>query len=433
MYGADRNKQLRYIIIFIILSQTGIGGLFDTESLIVMGFPLFDYGILISILYYLLTIKNRTPNGPILTPVKWICILTLIVILSMPFRGNESLLQAFQVGRRFFILLFAYMVIDEIRREGINKMLSIVKFFSVYYSLLSIFNYVSPGIVSHFWSGIGSLDDLKGGVQRHVLKANDGLLFVHLGFIIQFCKILLNKSYRNSKNYLILLFFFISMFMMGFRAILMAVVGASLLCVLLNRKELADRGLISLSQTINTGVLVAAILIIVDIVLNNAISNTIGFASGEISGENSGTLEGRLMRSLMYQIPMFLREPFFGVGFVSLRSKMAQDIGYIRDIDYTQSLYYFDFGYGTMLVMFGIVGSVIFVLSLLKCMKGCSLWLRTGSYPACLACMIFIIALLLCNYSFGALETTLGLLPLTIIIGMASATEQSNIKYLQWK
>lgn len=420
----DKVFASRFIIVFCILATTGVAGFFDTDRIIFFGFPLNDYAILSCILYCLYTYNKRDYKSIFLRPIIIITVLTSVVILSMPFRGNETLIQAFQTGRRFYILLLAYVVIDNIRMEdGMKFVHNLIIYFGMYYSFLVLLNYFAPGTISMIWKGIGTLDDVKGTVVRHVLKANNGLLFVHLAFIYQCFNILLNKDLRTLSNFILCVFLFLAVFCMGFRAIMITTLLSILLVIALKYKTLRDLGTLNILKVLNLLSFLIIILGVVDLSLGNALTDTLIYAKGELSGENVGTLQGRLNRSLIYQIPMFLQNPLFGQGFVSVHSQMATDLGYFRLTDYTKSLYYFDFGYGTLLIMFGLIGSLMFMYTLFKCISNCLNEFDNIMSAHYLACAAFILTLLLCNYSFGALENELGLLPMSIIIGAVAGRD----------
>lgn len=425
-------KQLTRNLIFIcIVLYTGFAGLVELEEFIILGFPIFDFSILIVIFYSFYSYKTFKYWGDkgVLYPIKIMILLTTIVIFSMPFRGDETLLQGFQTGRRFYILLLALVVIDNIRVEGnLHYVQKVLLFFGYYYSILVMINYLFPGSTTTIWKGIGSLSGFKGSVERHVLKANDGLLLIHLSFLVEVFRIISDKTKRKLKEYVSCFFLSLAVFCMGYRAVMMTTFLSIPIIMYFCWSSLKRYKLFDSSRIIGWAFLLIVGIVIVDNLMGNAISGTIAFANGEIAGDNEGTLAGRLNRSLVYQIPMLLLSPYFGYGFVSVHSKMAQDLGYIRLEEYSRSLYYFDFGYITLFVMFGLIGGIIIIYSLIK---GIKRNLRLfGQKPSeyFLACAGFIIALLLCNYSFGALEYGIGQLPLSIIVGCAAGQSLLNRK-----
>lgn len=419
----DRNLTRCFLIICLLFS-TGVAGLFEVSEIIFWGIPLSDYAILLGFIYCLFSSRWRQDHTPVLQPVLWIIALTTMVILSMPLRGNETLLQAFQTGRDFYILLFAYIVIDNVRDEGdFGFIKKLILGFGSYYAILVIINYISPGFTVSIWKGIGAVSDFKGTVERHVLKANDGLLFIHLSFLLLIFNILVNPRWRTNMNYLWVLFLGVSVFCMGYRAVMITTYISLALVTCLKVKSLLQFELINKLSMISTAFMVLLFIIAFDFVTDNAVSGTILFASDEISGEEAGTLAVRLNRSLYYQIPMLLKSPWIGYGFVNVHSQMADDLGYTRLTNYFRSLYYFDFGYGTLLAMFGLIGAVLIIYILIKCVIYCLRDKDNGISAFSLTCAAFILTLLLCNYSFGALEYGIGLLPLSLIIGAAAADD----------
>lgn len=418
----------RFFIIFVILGMTGIGGIFDTESLMIDDIPLFDFAILLCIIYFLYFHFFRISRNIVLAPIYTIVVLTTLVILSMPFRGEETILQAFQVGRHFYILLFAFIIGDNILEENnFSFVKSVIYIFGIYYSILTVLNYIAPTYIASFWDGIGTVQDIKGSTARSVLKANDGLLFVHLAFLLKGFDLLSDMNCRNKKNVLMFLFFSISIFFMGFRAIMIATFFSFIVVILLIKRASVQNELLNNANILKICFISIVLVLVINFILDNAVFGIISFAFDEITGKTSGTLQGRLNRSLVYQIPMILKEPLFGIGFVHVKSQMALDIGYIRDINYFKSIYYFDFGYGTLFAMFGLIGGGLIIYNLIR---SAIVVLKISMNYLSSELLIFpaiIISLLVSNYSFGALEYPIGLIILSIVTGIAYAKIRSII------
>jgi hypothetical protein len=116
---------------------------------------------------------------------------------------------------------------------------------------------------------------------------------------------------------------------------------------------------------------------------------------------------------------MYLEQPIFGYGFIPNSSNYAVELGH--DGDGLYSLYYFDFGYMSLLNMFGLFGFIFFVVNLYillnKTRSNTLVSFKNNIYLQ--AVFAFVISFLIVNYSFGSFTSNIGLLPLGVMIGLA--------------
>ena len=423
----------RLIIIITILCITGFMGFVSTSDFYLGPIAIIDIPIILLLFYFVDKIFGKgLTKSKLMKPVYFYLVLTTIVILSMPFRGAESLIGALRVGRHFYILLLAFVVADNICFEGSYYFIRRVVFIAgTYYSVLSILNYLFPGFVASIWQGIGTLDDIKGGVVRHVLKSNDGLLFMHFAFIIKWMEILYLKRKKNISSLAQLFFYAVAVFMMGYRAVMLCVFLSVLVVTALNYRVLVKHQRVRSKSTVRFISIAVVVLFFANFFSGNTVFRTFSFIAEEIEGNvlyEESTFSGRLSRSEEYQLMILRESPLFGQGFVHKGSDMAEELGYEVDDDYSLSLYYFDFGYGTMAVMFGIVGSLFIIIALIRCIIHALELVKRFLHPLIAQLPAVLIAFLVCNYSFGVLEYTIGLVIIALSIGVAAGVKRLSEK-----
>lgn len=404
----------RFVIFFSLLAYTNFLGLIDAETTSII-IPLKDYA-LISVLIYIFKQKTliQINSLKILKNISLILGLVILVILSMPFRGEISLLESFKFGRVFLCLLFSFVIYDEIVVTKSTEFISrLVLYLAVYYSILVFSNIIFPSILQKVFVGGETMVtenswDLDS--SRYVVKGNAGILFIHLGFILSVFRYINNRN-KSDVKYLII--FFLGMLLQGWRAPMIAVILATVFIYL--SQNTLSRGLYLIP--------IVGFLYILSYTVNlvseqNIIFSKFVSAYNELFGNYTGSFDERLERSQMYQIPMFLKSKWIGYGFVHKNSVLASNLGNMGDGVF--SLYCFDFGYITLLNMFGIVGAFLFLLATLKilfiCWKAYKRNIRQESYPLLI---VFTISLLISNYSFGGLTSAVGLLPFSIALGYA--------------
>lgn len=404
----------RITIVFTLLAFTNILGLTDSDTTRFI-IPLKDYALILIFIYLINHLKLAQIRAlSLLQPLFVIVLLSVLVIISMPFRGDISIISSFKYGRIFFILMLSFLIFEEVyfsRSEAF--ILRIISVTSIYYSVIILANVVFPEFISRIFIGgetmIGENAWSTGG-SRFVLKGNAGILFVHLGFLIKTFEYL---KTRDRKLLLTLSLLFLAMLLQGWRTPLITVLLCTLAFIL--RRRFLTRTVYLIPVVV---IVILMTLTLERITDHSLVLNKFFSTYNEISGDYSGTLEGRRERSLQYQIPMFLKKKWIGYGFVHENSGLARQLGHQGDGTY--SLYYFDFGYHSLLNMFGIAGFVIFMLQFLKILaRSFRVATNYEDNPGFSALFVFILALVLGNYSFGALISAIGLLPVAFISGLA--------------
>jgi hypothetical protein len=335
----------------------------------------------------------------------------------MPFRGDIKIIDAFKSGRVFFTLLFSFVILDEVNISKSSIWIKkVIISISIYYTIMVLLNIGFPNIVNKIFIGGSSMvTENAWGFEdetRYVIKGNPGILFIHLGFIIKFFEYY-SFSIKKNKDILFLSFLFIGIVLQGWRAPLFSIIITSIFVFSINTTH------IKVIKVLRIIFFAITILFVVEyFVKSNFFTNKLISAYNEISGNDIGSFKGRLERAKIYQIPMFLESKWIGYGFVHKSSGLAMKLGNLGERPY--NLYDFDFGYITLLNYFGIIGTIFFLFLFFYMLKDAykavknennNLWLRVM--------LTFLLSLLLINYSFGGLESQLGLLPLSIVIGLA--------------
>lgn len=410
----------KFIIIFFFLTYTNFLGLINTEEFAVI-IPLRDYALILVFMYLFDRLYNNRNSGIKISNLLFLkfCFvlsgIALLIILSMPLRGDTTLIEAFKSGRIYFTLLISVVIYDEIIESKSTIFVTKLIFYSaIFYTFLATLNNIVPAFVASVFTGGDTLiskDSWDTGSSRFVLKGNSGIYFIHLGFLLLFFRYL-NSKHRKDLIYTVL--FGLGMLLHGYRAPMLAFLSSSFIVAVIQNR---------LRKTFS---LIPILLLLIlfsygfeqlsgqQLIVSKFIS-----AYQEVTGDYTGTFEGRLDRSWIYQIPMFLKQYWFGYGFVHTNSQMAMQLGHQGDGLY--SLYYIDFGYGTLANYFGLIGSgvILFYLFYLivktKAFEKSSISRDGYLFELLIA---FIIGMLITNYSFGLLVSNNGLLPFAVVLGL---------------
>ena len=416
----------RFIIIFTIMALTNVFGLIANEDLIFGGLPLQDVPIIIFFVYCILNFRKivyrfNHLNSIIVTYV----LLTTIVILSMPFREEESLIGAFQVGRVFYVLLLTFVIEDEIYYSGSSSFIrNTIYLTGTYFATVSLLSTLNPTFVAQVFKGLDTFTEVKLSATKSGIYSN-GTVFVHLAFVIKTLELFYKKQRRRIIDYTLVFFFFIGMFFMGFRAVMFALIFSLLLVSFFMLRKWVFTGVISQARI--AGYIIGGLLLvfIADFTSGNRISNFAESVINDVSGKTAlkkNTFEYREQRALKYQIPTIMNNhPWIGMGFIYKTGKAADK--YHMDSAGTyrvRALYNVDFGYGTMWARFGIIGSAILLFVILRAFWSSIKNAREFASDEILQLSIVILGFLITNYTWAVLDMPQGLIVLAFSIGLAS-------------
>lgn len=407
----------RLIILLYILFITNFLGLLDTEATTII-LPIKDYGLILIVIYLIYSLMiNRIGRFNILKPILYFIILVIVIIISMPVRGDITIIEAFKVGRLYLTLLFTFVVYDEVFYSGSAKWIKkVIISIALYYTLIVILNVLLPSFINRIFVGGGNMvTENAWGLEnttRYVIKGNPGILFIHLGFTITFFDYF-SKYSRDKTIPYILSVLLLGMVFQGWRAPLIVLIS---ICVFVySIKEKADK----LIKMILTMLLLLFLLFTLEeLSQNDFLTGKLVSAYNEVMGESTGSLEGRINRARVYQIPMFKESMWFGYGFVHKNSEFAEVLGNTGERPY--NLYDFDFGYITLLNSFGIFGTFIFVGGLILIILKIYWFIKRNSELLWLqVALVIAITFIVINFSFGALVSQIGLVPLSLALGTA--------------
>lgn len=410
----------RTIVIITIISLTSFFGLYSIPN--IFGVEVNDLCLVIILIYSIHLLVRKPRLRKVIFQgyfTKWFVIFIFIVLitgLSMYFRSTGSLFTGLKVGRLYFILLISIPIIYDIIKCGnSNFWEKLILRLGIFYSLIIYLNLFLPSFTQSFFTEFSYMytEDAWGTSSvRRVVKSNYGLLFIHVSFIMQIIKVLNNKK----KITLLEIALFGAMLFQGWRAILIAVlVGLTIVLFILELKERRNY----FKKIIKYGLVILIITIPIDFVSKGAISSKFVSAYQEISGEKKGTLAGRYNRAEIYVIPKYLEKPLFGYGFISEKEKTKEIEDGQKSYDKTELLYNFDFGYLTMLIMFGLVGLTIILVLFVKIFIAGGVFIKKkGLSIGVTTFCIFLFSLVIANYSFGGLISYTGLMPLGILLGL---------------
>ncbi|MCF7913577.1 MAG: O-antigen ligase family protein [Spirochaetaceae bacterium] len=331
-----------------------------------------------------------------------------VVVLSMPFRGEISVIDSARVARDYILLILGLIVYYDIYKNSNHLFyIKLFIFISFVTSLQIIVNSVNPSLVESFFPELRAREGYKLGFQRNHLLSH-AMLFPHISTIYLICKSQIKKLKMNETA--LLLIFFVASGLQGFRIYF---VSLTAIIVIVKISKISFRKIFLYLFMVL--VFVPAINLLDTYYLNNQIKGKFITTIYEISGSSQGTLQGRFNRDNIYMYPMFYEKPYFGWGFIYYGSEYGKEIGMMRTSeDRRYSLYSIDSGYLTVLIQFGIIGSVIMLLLISKQLKILN---TKNNYLSSTVFWLWIF-LLMSLPTHGAFFSIHGLLPLSIFMGL---------------
>lgn len=432
-----RIRITQILLILSILVITNFLGIVDEENMVIVGIPLHDMTSVILLAYLIVTFKEvRSRITPINRIVVAYLLLVTIIIISMPLRENETLGEAFLAGRRYYVMLIAFVVDDNIYYSGSKRfVVNLVYLLGLYYTILAIYNYIEPYAIQNYFPGLrNGVDDEKGSVLvRNAITDNAGILFVHFSFIYKSLSVICNSEQRRLSDFALVLVYFVGIFGVGLRAPIFSHLFSLFLVYILCSGMFAKAGLFSGIKQIKYIAVVLLVIICVNEVADNKILDFTESVTNDISGlskTRENTYSGRIKRALVYQIPQAMEQPIFGVGFIYKNTPAAHEHRYNRlSPNRVRDLYNMDFGYGTLWVTFGLFGAFIIIYCFIRAIIEV---IRQDTFfhsEDLLQIIVIFIAFLICNYTWAVLRDACGL----IIIAFSSSIANEAYMRLQPK
>ena len=378
-------------------------------------------------MYFFVTFREvESRITPINSIVVAYLVLVTVIIITMPLREEESLIQSFQAGRRYYILLLAFVIDDNIYYSNSTRFVKrLVCFLGIYYTTVAAVNYISPSLVEDLLPGLrNGADNNKGVLTRNYITENTGILFAHFSFVLKGLEFLLDSNKRNLKNLFVLFYCLIGMFLIGLRAPLFSFVFSFILvCFLLSRK-MANNNILEGRKQFKYIIGTLVLCIAINEIVNNKFVSFYQSVYNDMSTNTEmrqNTFKGREIRAMQYQIPMALQHPYFGLGFIYKDTPAAKKYKYNK---YTpnrvRDLYNMDFGYGTLWITFGLFGAVIILFCFVRAIFFIYIFSRKILSPSLIQLVVVMLAFIICNYTWAVLRDALGLIILAFSTSIAN-------------
>ncbi|MFW5983232.1 MAG: O-antigen ligase family protein [bacterium] len=408
--------------IFVAINLFGLYDFYRDGLFLVLN--TFDFLLFsINIIFFYVVIKSQKfrifiKQKP-LRYILYIYLFTLLVFISMPFRGSISILDAARVGRHYLILPLAFMVYyDVVLNNKFKYYFKIFRFIALFTSFQIIINAINPEIINFLFKDIGRAEaGVKGDYQRNVLLS-PSMIFPHILSIYYFFKIITEK-YKSSNLFLFFLLLFAGA-LQGFRVyFLILVLVLLIITVVFGRihRKIFKWGLIFLF-------IIPTTIYLDSNILNNQILGKFYTSYNEIKF-GTGSYQVRMYDVSIRQIPMLLEKPLFGWGFIYHNSKYGKQLNIPEENARQYGLYSVDSGYITILMQYGLIGVLLILFWYFKMFV--SLYKnRHNNLPIHLTSIGIIVLLVLSLYTHGAFFREFGLVPLTIMIGLTGGRFMSH-------
>ena len=415
----------KIIIILTLVAQSNFYGLMK-ETFTIGGLPFFDVPIIVMGLYFLWCLPDIRKSITMANIFVFIyLILTTLIILSMPFREDVSLVNASQTGRFYYLFLLSIVVSDNIELSGGTHFIrKVIYSTGMYMTVVALINFVFPEFIDAFLPGIRSgFGDMKGDTLRNYV-GSILVVFVHMSFVLKLLSVLCNEDERKITDLLLVLLYFIGMYAVGARACLFSIVGASMCAYFFVANKLNSWGRFSGISQIRNVLTGFVILIVLNVLSGNIIFGLAESVVNDITGvsaKDNNTFQYREKRAMAYQIPQVMKSPIIGLGFIYKNSNAAKKYGFDSTVASAwRSLYCVDFGYGTMWVTFGIIGSAIILFFILRSLLFCIRLSKDKVAEEILTLPVILLAFMVCNYTWAMLVSSSGVLVMSFAVGITN-------------
>lgn len=406
---------LRFLNTIFILVGIGFFGMFDfTKDQLFVSLNTYDISLLlINLIFVILVHQKRVLVFSLGKPfcyILYIYLFVIMVMVSMPLRGDISIIDSIRVGRNFLLfpltILIWYDLVINKNKDYYNKLVLII---AIITSIQIIITAIKPDWISSIFEHIRAREHYKYGLQRNDFISNT-MLFPHLATLIIFQRIIKHKLERNTL--LLFMLFFIASSLQGFRSYFLV------LCIILLGVGIRNIKKKKVRKYAFVSIFLLPLFVLGDqFFLNSQISNKFITSSMDIEKDDGSSLKGRFDRDLIYAIPKFIEKPIFGWGFIYPSSRYGKNIGLETSENGTYQPYYLysvDSGYLTLLNYFGIVGFILVFYFLIKYLIYIRKYFPFGET---LPVIGFSIILILPLVTHGGLYSDFGLLPFLIASG----------------
>ena len=422
---------LRKILITVcVLAYVDFFGIINTDLEYRMGgLKLYDVFVLL-IAVHLVFLSVTSPvfrsrmlrKSPTNTFISSYLLLVLCIALSMKLRAPIALIDSFKIARDFFpLFLFFYIWYDIVVSGSLAFYEKLLKWLGIGFSLVFILTTIAPGFVSTYFHGLTVKLVTSTGFKMPRTYGY-GFVFPYLYFLYQYVQYYLTKKI----SYPLFFITFIGVSVQGFRSYFLAV----FIVIFMINILFADRKRI-INSLVGLFVLASVIGVSAAVIGGNFFEDKVMSIFTEVSGDEAGgTYAGRELSDQAFRLPLLMKHPWFGVGFVHGECAYAASLGSIYK-DRNFMLYSTDSGLVTMGVMFGFAGGFLILFFVSRYLYYLFRAVRKSPDPRfqqfAMTGFCYLLLLLVTLKTHGGLIYIYGLTPLVFILGMM-AGYQSLLK-----
>ncbi len=402
-----------------MLSYTDFFGIINTDTEYrVAGLKVYDIFILL-IVGHLVFLAINSPvfrnrmlrRGPTWTFITCYVVLMLGVAFSMKLRAPMDLIDSFKIARDFFpLFLFYYIWYDIVVSGSLAFYESLLRFIGIGFSLVFITTTLAPGFVMTYFHGLEVKMVTSTGFKMPRTYGY-GFVFPYLYFIYQYVQYYLTKK----MNYILFFITFIGVSVQGFRSYFM---GLFILVFMINVLFATRKRIIT--SLIGMFMLCAVVGVAASVIGGNFFEDKILSIFTEVSTDQ-GTYAGRELSDEAFRLPLLLKHPVWGIGFVHGECAYAASLGSVyKDRNYM--LYSTDSGLVTMGVMFGFAGGGLILFFVFRYLYYLFRVVRkspdTRFQQFAMTGFCYLVLLLVTLKTHGGLIYIYGLAPMVFIVGM---------------
>jgi hypothetical protein len=354
---------------------------------------------------------RRSPTN---TFISAYVLLVIGVALSMKLRAPIALIDSFKIARDFFpLFLFFYIWYDIVVSGSLVFYEKMLKWLGIGFSLVFILTTIAPSFVSANFHGLTVKLVTSTGFKMPRTYGY-GFLFPYVYFIYQYVQYFLTKKI----SYPLFFISFIGVSVQGFRSYFLGVFIVIFMINILfaNRQRI-------INSLIGLFVLGSVVGVAATVIGGNFFQDKVMSIFTEVSGDaaGGGTYAGRELSDQAFRLPLLMKHPWFGVGFVHGECAYAASLGSIYK-DRNFMLYSTDSGLVTMGVMFGFAGGFLILFLVCRYMYYLFRAVRQSSdarlQQFAMTGFCYLMLLLVTLKTHGGLIYIYGLTPLVFILGM---------------
>ena len=420
----------RFFTIVTIFLFINLFGVYDpAEQLTLKGiFKAYDLTLILSLLPFLLALAIRKKRAweifkvPSVKLILWFFALVLFSIFRTILTGGVTFKNTIQMARYYlpYILLIP-VIFGTVNEKHLKLFRSIIMLIAVISNAILLLIIIFKVDWFAGWPALKySLNDLYGTSLRRVYS--ESFTFPILAMIIKFWDYFIEKRKID-----LLLFFFFSLgfFLQGYRSYIIAAILSILFIILLRSLNIVKiknyfGKMLSIKATPIIILAVILFSVISGISFNNLKSRIFSAFTDFIKKE--GTYEYRLSDDV-FRWSVFRKNPVFGLGIIHPESETARILG--TEKSGTYSLRTTDTGYLDILVCFGIIGILYFIIFTYYSVRRCFYIVNnvSGRYRAfSLSTATFILVILITQISHSGFTSFYGIVPIALCLGICEAS-----------